>query len=84
MKPRNNKARIYLPPKPAPNRGKYELYVDGETTGKLLTFDQIRQFLTRKQFNDFHKGFEIFMVNRDILNFKENNITRKRYIKGLK
>jgi len=79
--------RIYLAAKPAPDRGKYEVYVDGDTTGIYVTVSTIRKILSREQYKDFVKGFEIFMVDskKQLLNVLHNNNKdpeRKRYIKG--
>ena len=56
---------IYLPPAPAPNIGKYEIFRDGERTGELITNSGIRAILTREQYSQFLHGDDIFYVQAD-------------------
>lgn len=53
---------IYLPPCPYPDRGKYEIFRDGKRTGEIITNVGVRELLTRKQYNDFLNGEDIFYV----------------------
>lgn len=84
MRSNGKKVRVYLAPKPAPNRGKWELYVNGETTGKYLSPPQIRKILSYKEYRDFTMGWEIFLLDpRTVKQMKIESNKSSRNIKGL-
>lgn len=84
-----SEVRVYFAAKGTPNRGKYEIYLDGKTTGLMVGPSTVRKFLSRSQYNDFlKKGYEIFMVPKTSVKHCMKHITaetvsKHRQINGL-
>ena len=53
---------IYIPPCPAPNRGKFEIFRDGKRTGEIINNTGVRKLLNRSQYKAFLNGDDIFYV----------------------
>jgi len=59
----SNTVRVYLSEKPAPLKGKYEIFVEGQPSGILVTNKKIRAILTIDQYKQFLSGDSIFFIS---------------------
>lgn len=62
---------IFFSEKPYPNKGKYEIFVNGKETGELITVSGIKKLLSRSQYLNFMEGEAIFMIAPEL--FKNRN-----------
>lgn len=76
--------RIYLPPAPSPDLGKYEVFRDGKRTGDMITNKEVRSLLTRDQYNLFLKGEDIFLVPADKYRTRKHNKRGNQIKKSIK
>jgi hypothetical protein len=62
LKITNGNTRIYFAPQPWPDEHKFEIYIDGERTGRMVVEATIERMLSKQQFSQFRKGDLVFFV----------------------